>query len=466
MSTVVNDIHSRLNATEVAVVVEVESLEAIQSAIRTVRARGGAIAVAGGHHAMGQQQFVAGGTLLDTRRMKRVLAFDRERGLLEVEAGIQWPELVDFLVSGQDESGPQWGIAQKQTGADRFTIGGSVSANAHGRGLTMPPLVGDVESIRLVQADASLVECSREQNQELFRLGVGGYGLFGVIYSVTLRLAPRRKLERVVEITTVPELLCGFEDRIAAGFLYGDFQFAINPDSPDFLHAGVFSCYRPVAPDTPIRSDQRALSREDWQTLLWLAHTGKARAFEEYSRHYLATSGQIYWSDLHQFADYTDGYHAELDRVLGAKHPASEMISEVYVPRARLADFMAAVADDFRTNGVDVVYGTIRLITRDDETFLRWAKDDYACVIFNLHTVHTDEGLADSAAAFRRLIDLAIERSGSYFLTYHRWATPEQVERCYPEFAEFLRQKRRHDPDELFQSEWYRHYAKAFADEP
>jgi FAD/FMN-containing dehydrogenase len=465
MSVAVNDIHSRLNATDVAVVAQVDTLEAVRSALRDARARGEGIAVAGGHHAMGGQQFLTGGTLLDTRPMNRVLSFDRERGLLEVEAGIQWPDLVDYLTRGQADSGPQWGIAQKQTGADRFTIGGSVSANCHGRGLTMPPIVGDVEAIRLVQADGSLIECSREKNEELFRLAIGGYALFGVIYAVTLRLAPRRKLERIVEMTTTRALIGRFEDRISEGFLYGDFQFAIDPASDDFLYAGVFSCYHPVSQEAPIPSNQRALSREDWQELLWLTHIAKARAFEEYSRHYLATSGQIYWSDLHQLADYTDGYHEELDRILGAKHRASEMIGELYVPKAHLADFMAAVADDFRSHGVDVVYGTIRLIRRDEDTFLPWAKDDYACIIFNLHTVHTEQGIEGSVAAFRRLIDLAIERNGNYFLTYHRWATREQVERCYPEFAEFLRLKRRHDPDELFQSDWYRHYARLFADE-
>ena len=465
MTAFVNDIHSGLNLTKVAAVTEVDSIEAIQSSVRAAGARGGAIAIAGGRHSMGGQQFVTGGTLLDTRPMKRVLRFDRERGLVEVEAGIQWRDLVDFLIVSQDGPAPQWGMGQKQTGADRFSIGGSVSSNCHGRGLTMPPIVSDVEAIRLVRPDASVIECSRNQNPELFRLAIGGYGLFGVIYSVTLRLAPRQKLERVVEMTTVPELAVAFAKRIADGFLYGDLQFSIDPASADFLHAGVFSCYRPVDSETPIPSNQRGLSREDWQMLLWLAHTGKARAFEEYSRHYLATSGQVYWSDLHQLADYTDGYHEELDRTLGAKDPASEMISEVYVPRARLADFMAAVADDFRSHGVDVVYGTIRLIRRDEDTFLPWAKDDYACVIFNLHTVHTEEGIAHAAAAFRRLIDLAIERNGNYFLTYHRWATREQVERCYPEFADFLRQKRSHDADELFQSDWYRHYATLFADE-
>lgn len=462
MAVLVNDIHSRLNATQVAAVIEIDSIEATQHAVCRTRASGGTLAVAGGHHAMGGQQFVTGGTLLDARPMKRVLRFDRERGLVEIEAGIQWPDLVEFLVTSQDGSSSQWGIVQKQTGADRFTIGGSISANCHGRGLTMPPIVADVESIRLVQADGSIIECSRAENRELFCLAVGGYGLFGVICAVTLRLVPRQKLERIVEMTTVPELLQAFTDRIAGGFLYGDFQFAIDPDSEEFLHAGVLSCYRPVDSDTRIPSDQRALDREDWQTLLALAHRGKARAFEEYSRHYLATSGQIYWSDLHQLADYTDGYHEGLDRLLGASAPSTEMISEVYVPRARLSDFMAAAAEDFRGHGVDVVYGTIRLIRRDEETFLPWATDDYACVIFNLHTVHTQEGIAHSMAAFRRLIDLAIERNGGYFLTYHRWATREQVEKCYPQFSDFLRLKKRHDPDEVFRSDWYRHYAALF----
>jgi len=129
------------------------------------------------------------------------------------------------------------------------------------------------------------------------------------------------------------------------------------------------------------------------------------------------------------------------------------------VPRDRLADFMIDVAEDFRRTGVDVIYGTIRLIERDEETALPWARERWACIIFNLHTTHTPAGLEHAAEAFRLLIDLAIARGGSYFLTYHRWARLEQVEACYPEFRAFLAAKRSRDPDGRFQSDWYRHYA-------
>jgi FAD/FMN-containing dehydrogenase len=464
VSVSVNDVHAQLNEATVADVVAVDSLEAIQDAVRRAARDGEALAIAGGRHAMGGQQFCSGGVLLDTRPLSRVLGLDADAGILEVEAGIQWPGVIEHLGATQAGDAPQWGIAQKQTGADRLSIGGALAANAHGRGLTMKPIVGDVESFVLVGPDGDAITCSRDENAELFRLAIGGYGLFGCVYSARLRLVPRRTLERVVEVRLIDELAELFEQRIRDGFLYGDFQFATAAETDDFLRRGVFSCYRPVESAGPPPAGQRVLTGDDWQRLLYLAHTDKQEAWKQYSTHYLATSGQLYYSDAHQFADYNDGYHARLDQLLQAASPSTEMITEVYVPRDRLADFMAAVAEDFRADDVNVIYGTIRLIERDEETFLAWATERWACIIFNLCTLHTPAGLGRAAAAFRRLIDLAFERGGKYYLTYHRWARREQVEACYPQFAEFLRRKSELDPDGRFESDWYRHYRVMFAD--
>ena len=94
-----------------------------------------------------------------------------------------------------------------------------------------------------------------------------------------------------------------------------------------------------------------------------------------------------------------------------------------------------------------MIYGTVRLIEKDDESFLPWARESYACIIFNLLTIHTPAGMEASAQAFRALIDLAIARGGSYYLTYHRFATREQVTKCHPQFANFLALKSKYDPD-------------------
>jgi hypothetical protein len=114
-----------------------------------------------------------------------------------------------------------------------------------------------------------------------------------------------------------------------------------------------------------------------------------------------------------------------------------------------------------RDRRASLIYGTVRLIERDEETFLPWARDRFACIVFNLHVDHTPAAIVTVADTFRDLIDLAILHGGSFYLAYHRWARPDQVARCYPEMAAFLDAKLRHDPDELFQSEWYRHYRQS-----
>jgi FAD/FMN-containing dehydrogenase len=414
---------------------------------------------------MGGQHFGKDTDLISMNRLRRILHFDRERGTIEAEAGIQWPELVDYLLKEQKGEWPQWGIVQKQTGADRLSLGGALSANVHGRGLKFRPIIQDVESFTLMDANGELFTCSRTENPELFRLTIGGYGLFGVITSVKLRLMPRTKLERTVEVIDLKDAARKFDERIKDGFLYGDFQYSTDDQSEEFLRKGVFSFYRPVDGKTPIPEVQKELKAKDWEDLYYLGHTDKKKAFQAYSHYYLTTNGQIYWSDIHQMSVYLDDYHRNLDKRLGAEAPATEMISELYVPRNKLSSFMEGARALLKEQKGNVIYGTVRLIGKDGESFLAWAREDFACVIFNLHVVHTPEGLEKAQSAFRGLIDLALKRGGSYFLTYHRWARKDQVLKAYPQFPEFLRLKKKYDPEERFQSEWYRHYKKMFADE-
>jgi FAD/FMN-containing dehydrogenase len=457
---VVNDVHSALNPTRVDRVVQPESVADLQAAIHSAAEEDRRVTVCGGRHAMGGQQFGAGTTLLDLTRLNRVVDLDVERGLVTVEAGIDWPRLVNHLIWSGAGSAHPWAIVQKQTGADRLTLGGALAANIHGRGLRLPPIVADVESFDLVTGNGELVHCDRQRHPDLFGLAIGGYGLLGVIARVTLRLVRRHKVERRVAIARVDDLAEHFEARIDAGFEYGDFQFATDPLSREFLQAGVFSCYRPVQDERPIPEGQRALSRAEWKHLLLLAHTDKSRAFAAYARYYMSTDGQIYWSDTHQLAEYIDDYHVTLDDQLAAATRGSEMISELYVPREALAAFMAAVREDARRHGVPIIYGTIRLIERDDETFLAWAREPWACVVVNLHVDHSEAGIRRASTDFRRLIDTAIEFGGSYYLTYHRWAAAEQVRRCHPRLPEFLRLKRTHDPAGRFASDWYTHHVR------
>ena len=456
----VNDVHSALNETVVAGVDRPASIEQLRDLLLRVRAEGRSLAISGSRHAMGGQQFLDGQALLDMRGLSRVRSVDCTRGLVTAEAGIDWPTLIESYLQEQEAAAPgvppRWGIAQKQTGADRLTLGGALSANAHGRGLLMKPMVGDVESFTLMNAQGELVDCSRERNSQLFAAAIGGYGLFGPIVDVTLRLAPRIKLRRVVRVIDIEDAIQAVRRRIDAGYLYGDFQFDVDPASPEFLTKGVFSCYQPVADDTPMPDSVRGLSSEAWAELLYLAHIDKKAAFDRYAQHYVATDGQIYWSDLHQLSSYSDGYHEPLDRRLDAPARGSEMITELYVPPDQLTDFLRASARLLSERNAQVIYGTIRLIGKDEETILPWAREFYACVIFNLHIDHTPAAIEHAGRTFRSLIDLALDRGGSFYLTYHRFADRAQILKAYPRINEFLALQKSHDPQGIFSSTWHR----------
>ena len=237
---VVNDVQSQLNATRVHAIVAPSNLDGLRSAVLGAKSSGRAIAIAGGRHSMGGQQFGAGAVLIDTRGLDLVLGFDRGNGSVTVEGGIQWPALLEFLDTEQSGELRQWGIYQKQTGADRLSLGGTLSCNAHGRGLRLPPIVDQVESIDLMNSAGDIVTCSRKQHRDLFSLAIGGYGLFGIITRVVLRLRPRCKVRRTVSITDATGLMERMADRIRDGFEYGDFQFAIDPNEDSFLRRGVF----------------------------------------------------------------------------------------------------------------------------------------------------------------------------------------------------------------------------------
>src|SRR5204863_8817305 len=236
-----------LNRIRVRELLTPRSRDELPEIVRSASRKGLPISVSGCRHSMGGQQFATNSICIDSRSLDHVISFDQEHGLVEAEAGIQWPRLIRTYLDAQANSAKQWGIAQKQTGADTFTLGGSLSSNVHGRGLRMKPLISNIESFTMINADGKSIRCSREENSELFRLAIGGYGIFGLIDTVTLRLVPRQKLRRVGEIICANDLPKRFEERIAQNCLYVDVQFSVDEKLADLPQLGVFACYETIS---------------------------------------------------------------------------------------------------------------------------------------------------------------------------------------------------------------------------
>lgn len=463
MSIILNDVHSRLNPTQVDRVETPHCDEGVINVLQRSRAEGRRVCVVGRKHAMGGQQFAENAVALDTSGLIGPCELDQDRGRLTIGAGACWTEAV-AATRANDDARMQWAIVQKQTGADDLSLGGALAANVHGRGLNMPPIIGDVESFRIITPELATLDCSRASHGDLFALAIGGYGLFGVITRVSLRLTRRRRVRRLVDIIDIDDALAAVHRRLEQGCIYGDFQYAIDPRDDSFLRRGVMACYQEVDGDTPVSETAFGLDRDRWLGLLELAHTDKARAFEVYSQHYLRTHGQVYWSDTMQLSTYVPSYCEFMAqrRPPGARDE-SLMITELSVPPDRLLAFLRAARCALRRRGVEDIYGTIRSIRADHESFLPWAPKDLACVIFNLRTTHFPRGIARTRAAARDLIDAAICEGGSFYLTYHRWATREQILAAHPRLPAMLAEKDRRDPRWLISSTWHESIRRTLA---
>lgn len=115
---------------------------------------------------------------LDGSDMDRVLQLDARRGLIEVQAATSWTELARYLASRK--------IMIDAFARMQGTVGESVAQAAAGPDGT--PLSAHVAAITLFTPEGELRRADRAAHPELFRLALGGQGVIGVLYSVTLSI--------------------------------------------------------------------------------------------------------------------------------------------------------------------------------------------------------------------------------------------------------------------------------------
>jgi hypothetical protein len=130
----------------------------------------------------------------DPLRLSRVLGVDERTGLVEVQANTPWLAIADRLRPGDEQAAA--------TRTTMTTVGESIAANSAGP--DGRPAVVHVESLTIVTLEGELRRVSRHAHRELFALTMGGQGLFGALYSVTLRVD---QMSRSVAQQTAPETI-------------------------------------------------------------------------------------------------------------------------------------------------------------------------------------------------------------------------------------------------------------------
>ncbi len=127
--------------------------------------------------------------------------------------------------------------------------------NANGIDPNCGPLIETVHSLKIMKANGTIIQASRTEHEELFRLAIGGYGLFGIILEATLEVVKndlyKKESHRLSIDEYIQELPHILKDR-TTGFHYG--QLVLCPWG-DSLFRGIRSITFKRIDETSIRLD-------------------------------------------------------------------------------------------------------------------------------------------------------------------------------------------------------------------
>jgi hypothetical protein len=150
---------------------------------------------------------------------------------------------------------------------------------------------------------------------------------------------------------------------------------------------------------------------------------------------------------------------SEPAKVFGNHDPQKrDVLLEFFIPKARFGSYVRQAASIISDQYENLLNVTVREIAKDIDTALPYARQDMFGLVM-LFTVDKEEsaefGLSIMAS---KLIELAHEMDGSFYLPYRNFADPEQIKKCYPNFSAFLIKKKEFDPKEILFSGFYNKY--------
>jgi FAD/FMN-containing dehydrogenase len=440
---------SRLNRTPVAEVWPVPSDPAEAEAqlaqlLARARAEGRRVSIAGARHSMGGHTIYPGGIVIDMRPWNR-MKLDEGRDILKVQSGAIWKDIITYL----DPRGRSVAVMQSN---NSFSVGGSISVNCHGWQYDRPPIASTVESFRLMQADGTIVRCSRNENAELFSLVLGGYGLFGVILDVELRVVPNERYRLEQYIVPVDQSLVTLDSKIkdqpGVQMVYA--RMGIVPGrlfQEVVLNAFVRDSGGAIPPlrDPGMVKLRRSVFRGSAES-----EYGKELRWDAETRLQPMLAGTIYSRNqlLNEGAEVFQNRSAA----------STDILHEYFVPRDRAAGFVAQMRRIVPEHAANLLNVTVRAVNEDEDTFLRYADQPMFAFVMLFVQERTTAGEQQMQAVTRELIEAALAHEGHYYLPYRLHATKEQFDRAYPQGREFFEFKRKYDPEELFQSEFYIKY--------
>ena len=406
------------------------------------------VSLRGSGHSAGGHSFCQDGLMIDLRDLNQVLELDQQNKTVRVQAGATWAVLTKIL----EPAG--LAVTTKQE-FDTFTIGGSIACNVHGKSIDYGPIIENIISLRLLLADGEIVTVSRQENGELFRAVVGGYGLLGIVVDVTLQLVDDRAIEKTeVVFMNLEPLLAAYIDRVRSDpentpLCYG----FIDPEGKQ----GYYVTYKYVGDDRQYSLDQ--LKRDETNPTLFNVFIWLQRNFKFTRRR----AFHLMWSGSNK-PEVTLRSRRLLIWDVAPSAFQKLLFQKYFVPVDNFLPFMQKAGQILKKyeDDLPVLTNHFRFVPGNNEALLSFSPEDTICMIpCYLAKKNNRRWVAKLEQATDELLNACLEQGGSYYLTFDIIASKKQLQQAYPCWDEFLALKNRCDPEGLFNSRFYEKYSES-----
>jgi FAD/FMN-containing dehydrogenase len=449
---------SCLNRTEIYGVVEVHSIDDIARTLTFARDNKLSVTTAGVRHSMGGQAFRKGGIVLDMRTFNRIVLNESSRSVT-VQPGATWHDIQNALH-------PRFAVRAMQS-TDIFSVGGSISVNAHGMDHQAGALAKSIKSMKVMLADGTLKTASPAENRELFDLVVGGYGLFGVIVEAELDIADNLVYQtgrRMLDYKEFPALFAGeIEKDKNIGLMYGHLSTA--PSS--FLKEMLLYTYTKVdggdfkrqplgeVSGVKLRRLTVNLSKQGplFQEIKWFSEKHVEHRMETCT----VTRAQAIGSAEACLVSRNDPMHDSVPYLRNALPDDTDILHEYFIPRSQFVAFVDGMRKIMLDNKTNLLNASVRIV-HQEENFLTYSPEPAFSLVLYINQTTDDEGNRQMRKTTQQLIDLTIAHKGRFFLPYQLYYSREQLKQSYPQIDAFFAQKRKYDPQGLFTNTFYQKY--------
>ena len=438
---------SQLNLTKVDTIIQVlndkKEIEIqLKAILKYAKENNLKISIAGAKHTMGGHTIYPNGIVLNMLPYKQ-MKLDPINNILTIGSGALWEDAIKYL----DKYGKSVAIMQAFSS---FSIGGSISANGHGWQKNLPPISASIISFTLMKENGDIINCSREENQELFKLVIGGYGLFGVILDVKLKVVENVALQyKYIRLSTenyVNYYKKYVTDNSNVNLVFGRLRIS----DKKFLDEATINYFEKIETKIPnIQSKstetQRLVFRgsvnsEYGKRLRWDLETGKNKVSKNniYSRNELLND------------------HVSL--IENKDRSSTDLLQEYFIPERNFNNFINNIKPVLKNSKIDLLNITIRGVQQDNDSYLNYAKENVFGFVFLFNQKKSKKQEAEMKKLTNELVDIALKNEGTYYLPYRLHIDKEKMRKSYPKANNFFELKLKYDPNELFCNNFYVHY--------